>query len=230
MNLDETTGTSLLELHNVTRVIGNEVLTTLVDHVDLTINKGEFASVTGPSGCGKSSLLYLLGLLDAPTSGEIVLRGHRVNELDEPDRAQLRLSTIGFVFQFHFLLSEFTALGNVTLPMRALKKVGNAEMNARASELLISLGLEKHMNKYPHQLSGGERQRVAIARALANEPLLLLADEPTGNLDSVSGAQVIEIFRKLAAEAGRSIIMVTHDLKLASQTDKQIKMLDGRVV
>lgn len=230
MKLEENADESLLELQNVTRVIGDSVLTTLVDNVDLTINKGVFASVTGPSGSGKSSLLYLLGLLDAPTSGEIILRGHHVNDLDEPGRAQLRLSTIGFVFQFHFLLPEFTALANVTLPMRALNELGRDEMNARASELLISLGLEKHMHKYPHQLSGGERQRVAIARALANQPHLLLADEPTGNLDSVSGAQVIDIFRKLAEEAGRSIIMVTHDLDLASQTDRQIRMLDGRIV
>ena len=220
----------LIELKNVTRTIGDGVLTTLVHDINLKINRGEFASVTGPSGSGKSSLLYLLGLLDKPTSGDVILQGQQANELEEDTLADLRLSTLGFVFQFHFLLPEFTALANVMLPMRALKKLSPKEMRERALHLLEVLGLEGHAHKLPGQLSGGERQRVAIARALANEPMAILADEPTGNLDSASSAQVLSIFRKLVDETDRAILMVTHDLDLAAQTDRQIRIVDGAII
>jgi lipoprotein-releasing system ATP-binding protein len=150
--------------------------------------------------------------------------------IDDDQRAFLRLSSLGFVFQFHFLLPEFSALANVMLPMRALKRLSEPRMRVRAMELLSSLGLEAHADKLPSQLSGGERQRVAIARALANEPMVLLADEPTGNLDSASGAQVISIFRRLVDETGSAIVMVTHDLSLAAQADRQVEMSDGAIV
>ncbi|MGI9424026.1 MAG: ABC transporter ATP-binding protein, partial [Hyphomicrobiaceae bacterium] len=175
----------IIELSHVTRKIGDGVVTTLVEDISLNIIGGQFAAITGPSGSGKSSLLYLLGLLDVPTSGEVLIQGRRANNLDEAERAQLRLELIGFVFQFHFLLPEFSALANIMLPMRALGRLDDAAMRIRALGLLASLGLEEHAEKLPGQLSGGERQRVAIARALANEPLVILADEPTGNLDSV---------------------------------------------
>jgi len=220
----------LIELRHVTRTIGDGVITTLVEDINLKIEGGQFAAITGPSGSGKSSLLYLLGLLDVPTSGEVLVQGREANVLSETERAQLRLSSLGFVFQFHFLLPEFSALANVMLPMRALERLSEPEMKQRALDLLASLGLEEHVDKLPGQLSGGERQRVAIARALANEPLVLLADEPTGNLDTASGEQVLKIFRKLVDQTGRAIVMVTHDLNLAARTDRQIRIVDGRIV
>lgn len=221
---------SLIELKQVTRTVGDGVMTTLVRDIDLNIRDGEFVAIIGPSGSGKSSLLYLLGLLDAPTSGDVLVKGRSVTMIDDDQRAFLRLSSLGFVFQFHFLLPEFSALANVMLPMRALKRLSEPRMRARAMELLSSLGLEAHADKLPSQLSGGERQRVAIARALANEPMVLLADEPTGNLDSASGAQVISIFRRLVDETGSAIVMVTHDLSLAAQADRQVEMSDGAIV
>ena len=220
----------LIELLHVTRTIGDGVVTTLVQDIDLKINGGEFAAITGPSGSGKSSLLYLLGLLDVPTSGEVLVQGRQANQFDERARAYIRLSLLGFVFQFHFLLPEFTALANVMLPMRALDRLNEPAMHERALGLLASLGLEGHAHKLPGQLSGGERQRVAIARALANEPLVLLADEPTGNLDTASSEQVLATFRKLVDETGRAIVMVTHDLDFAARSDRQIRIVDGRIV
>lgn len=220
----------LIELRGVTRVIGDGRRTTLVRDINLAVRRGEFVSVTGPSGSGKSSLLYLLGLLDAPTEGAVLVEGRRTDRLAEDARASLRLSTLGFVFQFHFLLPEFSALSNVLLPMRALARLTEPEMRARAVELLTSLGLERHAHKRPDQLSGGERQRVAIARALANEPQVLLADEPTGNLDTASGEQVLSIFRRLVDETGRAVVMVTHDMGLAGRADRQVRLVDGRIV
>ena len=227
---DADPSTPLIRLDNVTRTIGDGVVTTLVKEIDLDIKGSEFAAIVGPSGSGKSSLLYLLGLLDVPTDGDVLVQGRNANHLDETARANLRLSLLGFVFQFHFLLPEFSALANVTLPMRALGKLDDKAMRQRAFSLLKSLDLEEHAHKRPGQLSGGQRQRVAIARALANEPMVLLADEPTGNLDSASGEQVLEIFRRMVDETGRAIVMVTHDLDLAARTDRRITIVDGRIV
>jgi len=211
----------------VKRVEG-AVSATLVNGIDLQVKEGEFVAITGPSGSGKSSLLYLMGLLDAPTEGELYICGQATSRLSDSQKAQLRLSTIGFVFQFHFLLPEFPALNNVLLPMRALGRLSQAEMRAKATALLQSLGLDAAINKLPNQLSGGQRQRVAIARALANNPQIIIADEPTGNLDSVSTDQVFSILRDVARQ-NRTVIVVTHDLGLAARADRTIRIVDGKI-
>ena len=220
----------LIEMRSVTKVIEGIVPVTLVKEIDLAIQPGEFVAITGPSGSGKSSLLYLLGLLDLPTSGEVLIQGNNTRLMDEAARAHTRLSLLGFVFQFHFLLPEFSALDNVLLPMRALGALDGAAMRERATSLLGSLGLAEHAHKLPEQMSGGQRQRVAIARALANNPQVVLADEPTGNLDTASSRQVLGIFRKLVDETGRAVVIVTHDMDLAAQADRHVRIVDGKLV
>jgi lipoprotein-releasing system ATP-binding protein len=219
----------VLQARRVSRTLPGPVPVNLVRDIDLTVEAGDFVAITGPSGSGKSSLLYLLGLLDVPTSGAILLDGVETGELDADTLAELRLTKLGFVFQFHFLLPEFTALGNVTLPMRKKGGAALSDMEARAAEILRSLGLEALVDKRPDQLSGGERQRVAIARALANDPQIILADEPTGNLDSKNGALVFDIFARLVAEEGRTVITVTHDRELAARAHRQLRIVDGRL-
>jgi lipoprotein-releasing system ATP-binding protein len=220
----------LIEARKVTRILPGIVPTTLVQNVDLTVGENEFVAITGPSGSGKSSLLYLLGLLDLPTTGEVLIRGRDTSHMDEEERAFARLSLLGFVFQFHFLLPEFTVLDNVLLPMRALGRHSSDAMRTRARDLLGSLGLGDHMNKRPDQLSGGQRQRVAVARALANEPPIILADEPTGSLDSKASEQVFGVLRDIVDKHGKTVVAVTHDLGLAERMDRHIELLDGRIV
>jgi lipoprotein-releasing system ATP-binding protein len=220
---------SLILASRVTRILPGVVPTTLVRDIDLSIGSNEFVAITGPSGSGKSSLLYLLGLLDLPTAGEVRIRGRATAHMDEAERALTRLSMLGFVFQFHFLLPEFSALENVMLPMRALATLSEDGMRTRARSLLGALGLADHAHKRPDQLSGGQRQRVAVARALANDPPLILADEPTGSLDSVSSEQVFQILCDLVDKSGKTVIAVTHDLDLAARTDRQIRLVDGRI-
>jgi lipoprotein-releasing system ATP-binding protein len=219
----------LLEMRQVTKVIDGAVETTLVRDINLAVRPGDFLAVTGPSGSGKSSLLYLLGLLDLPTQGSVFVNGVDAGPLEEEERASVRLSEIGFVFQFHFLLPEFTALENVLLPMRALSRLSDGETRERGHAILDSLGLDGHAQKLPGQLSGGQRQRVAIARALANDPKVILADEPTGNLDTAASNQVLEIFEALARQSGRAIVIVTHDLDLARRAGRQIRLVDGMI-
>jgi lipoprotein-releasing system ATP-binding protein len=219
-----------LEARGLTRVLPGMVPVTLVRDATFAVRKGELVAVTGPSGSGKSSLLYLLGLLDTPSSGEIWIEGRDAGALDSDEQARLRLSRLGFVFQFHFLLEEFDVLANVMLPMRKLGRLPGAEMRARAEAVLADLGLADQIHKYPSQLSGGQRQRVAVARALANDPAVVLADEPTGNLDSANALAVFEIFRRLARDQGRTLVVVTHEQDLAAMADRQIHMIDGRIV
>ncbi|MGZ5811885.1 MAG: ABC transporter ATP-binding protein [Xanthobacteraceae bacterium] len=220
----------LVEARGVTRILPGVVPTTLVHDVTLQVSNNEFAAITGPSGSGKSSLLYLLGLLDLPTAGEVLINGRATAHMSEPERALTRLSTLGFVFQFHFLLPELTIRDNVTLPMRALGRLSLSAMRIRADELLASLGLGDHVKKRPDQLSGGQRQRVAVARALANEPPLILADEPTGSLDSKASEQVFQILRDLVDKRGKTVVAVTHDLDLAQRMDRRIHLVDGGIV
>lgn len=220
----------LIEARDVTRILPGIVPVTLVHDIDLVVRENEFVAITGPSGSGKSSLLYLLGLLDMPTSGEVLIRGQVTVSMAESERARTRLAELGFVFQFHFLLPEFTALENVMLPMRALRRLSMAEMQQRAAELLASFGLADHMRKRPDQMSGGQRQRVAVARALANDPPVVLADEPTGSLDSVSSEQVFQILRDLVDQRGKTVVAVTHDLDLAARMDRRVHLVDGGIV
>jgi lipoprotein-releasing system ATP-binding protein len=220
----------LIAASGVTRILPGLVPTTLVHDIELTIRAKEYVAITGPSGSGKSSLLYLLGLLDLPTAGEVRIRGHATAHMDEAQRALARLSTLGFVFQFHFLLPEFSALENVTLPMKALGRLSSEAMRERANVLLASLGVAEHALKRPDQLSGGQRQRVAVARALANDPPVILADEPTGSLDSVASEQVFQILRDLVDRHNKTVVAVTHDLDLARRMDRRILLQDGGIV
>ena len=220
---------ALIEARQVTKVLGGIVPVTLVQDINLAIMPREFVAIIGPSGSGKSSLLYLLGLLDLPTSGDVLIDGRSTTAMTEVERAEVRLTRLGFVFQFHFLLPEFSITENVALPMRALGKLPPRAITARAEELLASFGLGDHRHKTPDQLSGGQRQRVAVARALANDPPVILADEPTGSLDSVSTAQVFGSLRDLVALRGKTVVAVTHDLNLASQMHRQVRIVDGRL-
>ena len=201
----------------------------LLSEASLAVTGGEFVAITGPSGSGKSSLLYLLGLLDRPSSGRLLVHGEDTTGLTGDALAALRLARFGFVFQFHFLLPEFTALDNVAIPIRR-NGLGRAEARDKAQAILAGLSLGADSAKMPDQLSGGMRQRVAIARALANDPALILADEPTGNLDTKNAAAVFDIFASLAREAGRAVVVVTHDTELAKRATRRVHLVDGRIV
>jgi lipoprotein-releasing system ATP-binding protein len=221
---------TLLEARGVTRTLPGAIPVTLVRDIDLSVAPGEFLAITGPSGSGKSSLLYLLGLLDEPTAGEVTLDGRPTRGLSSRERARARLTMLGFVFQFHFLLPEFSALHNVLIPMQ--KRGGRSEklMRQRAEEILNGLGLQDCLHKTPDKMSGGQRQRVAIARSLANDPRIILADEPTGNLDTENARIVFDIFSRLAATDGRAVITVTHDRDLAARASRRVHLVDGRIV
>ncbi|WP_292040469.1 MULTISPECIES: ABC transporter ATP-binding protein [unclassified Brevundimonas] len=196
--------------------------------VDLDIMPGEVIGLIGPSGSGKSSLLHAAGLLERPTSGRVAIQGEDVTDLDERTRTRLRLSRIGFVYQFHHLLPEFDARDNVALPMR-IAGFSEAEARERATEMLTALGLGERVTHQPAQLSGGEQQRVAIARSLANRPALLLADEPTGNLDPTTSQTVFESLRRLAKEEGVAALIATHNMELAGHMDRVFALKDGHL-
>ncbi|WP_315772153.1 MULTISPECIES: ABC transporter ATP-binding protein [unclassified Bradyrhizobium] len=219
----------LIEARQVTKVLPGEVPVTLVADIDLVIRPRELIAITGPSGSGKSSLLYLLGLLDLPSRGDVLIDGRSTTGMNEDERAEVRLSRLGFVFQFHFLLPEFSITENVALPMRALARLSPRAITQRAEELLGSLGLADHLRKTPDKLSGGQRQRVAVARALANDPPVILADEPTGSLDTAATAQVFGILRDLVTLRGKTVVAVTHDLNLAAQMHRRVHIIDGRL-
>lgn len=218
-----------MEARGLGRTLPGDPPVPLIRGVDLDIMPGRFHAVIGPSGCGKSSLLYLLGLLDRPTTGTLSFDGTDTLPLDGDARAQLRLERFGFVFQFHFLLPEFSAVENVSLPIRRLGRLSSPAARRQAMAMLDSMGLADQADKTPDRMSGGQRQRVAIARALANDPSLVLGDEPTGNLDSQNSARVVEIFQRLARDQGRAVVCVTHDPEVAAAADVRIHMLDGVV-
>lgn len=221
--------TSIIKANNLSRYLDGDIPVRLVEDINLEIYQGQFTVINGPSGSGKSSLLYLLGLLDAPTSGEVQIANIFTSELNDNQLADFRLEKIGFVFQFHFLLPEFTALENVTLPILRLGKVSTIDAKNRANTLLSNFGLSDHANKLPKQLSGGQSQRVAVARALANNPDMILADEPSGNLDTVSSEQVQSIMSDLAHKENKAVVVVSHEERFAKLADRLITIVDGRV-
>ena len=195
--------------------------------VSFAARRGEVYAIVGPSGCGKSTLLYLLGLLDRPDGGEIEINGQLMSTSDDAARTAARCEHIGFVFQFHFLMLEFSALDNVMMPMRKLGHLSQQEMVERAHSLLSSVGLGDKTHRLGTQLSGGEQQRVAVARALANQPSIILADEPTGNLDVKNSGLVFDLLTRLAKENGQAVILVTHNPEIAARCDFTRPMRDG---
>jgi lipoprotein-releasing system ATP-binding protein len=221
----------LLRLEDVTKDYGGEHVVTRVLHgISFTIAAGEFTALIGPSGSGKSTLLHLLGLLDHPTSGRIFVQGCDTGQLGSRALGRFRGRTIGFVFQFHHLLPAFTAAENVMMPLLADRGRLDDEMRQRALDLLQRVGLADKVDSRVTELSGGQQQRVAVARALAMTPALVLADEPTGNLDTQSGDQVFDLLRQFNREQGTAFLVVTHDPRLAARCDRVIELVDGRVV
>ncbi len=222
-------GDPILRGINLTKkfLVGDGVVA--VREVTLDVMPGEFILVIGPSGCGKSTLLSLLGGLDRPTGGEVILEGRKYSRLDENGLARLRRTSVGFVFQFFNLLGDLTAAENVALPMRLIG-LTDEEIHRRTEDLLGAVGMLERANHSPYELSGGEQQRVAAARALANQPKVVLADEPTGNLDRKNGLEVIKLFKRFNAERRQTFVVVTHDRTFAEFADRVVHMEDGRVI
>ena len=220
----------LIQLSNLSKIFyADEIETHALSEVHLSIAKGEYVSISGPSGCGKSTLLSLLGLLDTPTGGTYQLNGSNAEALKPNDRARIRNKEIGFVFQAFNLIGDLSVFENVELPLTYRSGVGKAERRERALKALERVGMGHRIKHFPSQLSGGQQQRVAVARALVGEPSILLADEPTGNLDSKNGEQVMGLLKELHS-AGATICMVTHDPRYADFADRKIHMFDGRIV
>ena len=227
----KTSITSVLELRGIRKSfnIGKASETEILHGIDLSLMEGEFCAVVGPSGSGKSTLLYTVGLLDRPTSGSLKICGQETSLLTDQGLTGLRGRKIGFVFQYHYLLSAFTAIENVMIPMFADAVFTNASMRERAAFLLESVGLTPWMNSPAANLSGGQQQRVAIARALAMNPALILADEPTGNLDTKSADGVFDLLQHVCAEQGTTFLFVTHNLLLSSRCQRTIEVIDGQL-
>ena len=221
---------NVVELQNVDKVYRGVIDTQVLFGVDLSFEEGSFNSIIGESGSGKSTLLNIIGTLDKPTSGEVFIDGNRTNALSKGKLAALRNRTTGFVFQFHYLLPEFTARENVMIPYFINKKESAEFINKRADELFDMLGIAKVRNNLVSKMSGGEQQRTAIARALINNPKIVLADEPTGNLDSGNTTTIYKIFREINERYGTTFIIVTHDRRIAEETDRIVEIKDGRIV
>ena len=220
---------TILETKHISKSFKDHVKSRVLNDINLNIEKGEFVSIVGKSGCGKSTLLYVLSTMDTDYEGELFLDGERLTGQGANRLAQVRNEKIGFVFQFHYLLNEFTALKNVILPALKLNRLKEVEIVQKANKWLTALGIEQLASHYPSTLSGGEKQRVAIARALINDPLIIMADEPTGNLDKKNTENVFEIFRKLSNTFHQTLLIVTHDTDFAAGTSRKIEMEDGRI-
>lgn len=224
------TGQQLIEIQDLTKVFyTDEIETHALSGIHLSIHKGEYVAMSGPSGCGKSTLLSIIGLLDTPTNGKYLLNGQPVENLDFADRSRIRNQEIGFIFQSFNLIGDLTVYENVELPLTYRQKMTASERKARVMEALERVGMAHRVRHYPSQLSGGQQQRVAVARALGGKPSILLADEPTGNLDSRNGESVMELLQKLHSD-GATICMVTHDPRFAAHAQRQIHLFDGKVV
>jgi lipoprotein-releasing system ATP-binding protein len=222
--------TPILSAKNISKYFHDPVTIQILKEVSFNIDRGEFVSIIGKSGCGKSSLLYILSTMDTDYEGELEIDGVLMQNKKESELAKVRNEKIGFVFQFHYLLNEFTVLKNVMLPGLKLGKHTAQEIEHRAYEKLRILGIEQEALKPPNQLSGGQKQRVAIARALINDPLIIMGDEPTGNLDKKNSEIVFNIFQELSKEFNQTLLIVTHDNEFASRTNRIIEMEDGRVI
>ena len=219
----------VLELQSVVKDYGESVVSRVLHGVDARLERGEFAALIGPSGSGKSTLLNLIGLLDRPTSGRISIQGQDTGRLDDDALTDLRGSVLGFIFQFHHLLPELTAAENVIVPRMAVTGRFREDMLDGARDLLREVGLENEANRRATDLSGGQQQRVAVARALSNDPPLVLADEPTGNLDTQTADQIFALMRRFNRERGTTFLVVTHDPRLADRCDRIIDLVDGRI-
>ncbi|MDD4605970.1 MAG: ABC transporter ATP-binding protein [Dysgonamonadaceae bacterium] len=220
----------MIQLQQVDKIYRTEEIETVaLENVNLEVKRGEFLAVMGPSGCGKSTLLNVMGLLDMPTSGKVILDGKETFNMKDKELAKFRNEKLGFVFQSFHLINSLNVLDNVELPL-LYRNVSASERRERAEEVLKKVGLSHRMRHFPSQLSGGQCQRVAIARAVIGNPFIILADEPTGNLDSKMGAEVMDLLHKLNQEDGRTIVMVTHDENMAKETGRTIRFLDGRQI
>ena len=222
--------TTMIKLTGINKIYRTEEIETqALENVNLEVQKGEFLSIMGPSGCGKSTLLNIMGLLDSPTSGTIEINGTRTEGMGDKELAAFRNQTLGFVFQSFHLINSLNVLDNVELPL-LYRKMSASERTALAKQVLERVGLSHRMKHMPTQISGGQCQRVAIARAIVGNPQIILADEPTGNLDSKMGAEVMELLHKLNKEDGRTIVMVTHNEAQAKQTARTVRFFDGRQI
>jgi lipoprotein-releasing system ATP-binding protein len=219
-----------LEARNINKYFHKPVDFQVLKDISLSIDKGEFVSIMGKSGCGKSTLLYILSTMDTEYEGELFLGGELITGMSSDSLSAIRNSHIGFVFQFHYLLSEFTVLENVMLPAKKLGRKSLEEVEHDAYEKLILLGIEDQALKLASRISGGQKQRVAISRALINDPIIVMGDEPTGNLDSKNSENVFRIFKELSEEQGLSLLVVTHDADFADRTDRIIHMEDGKII
>lgn len=220
---------TVLELKNIEKTYGDKIKTKVLHNINLKINKGEFVAIIGQSGSGKSTMLNLMGTLDSPSSGEIYINNQRTDDLSKNKLADVRNKDLGFIFQFHYLLPEFTVLENVLMPYLISGKKVNKEIKARANELLDIVGLSKVKNNLATDLSGGQQQRAAIARALINNPKIILADEPTGNLDSNTTTEVYNLLRDINEKYDTTFIIITHDNKIAQKADRVIEISDGKI-
>ncbi len=220
----------ILKTSNITKYYYEPVKFKALDNVSFEIRKGEFLTITGKSGCGKTTLMYILSTMDTDYEGELSIAGEKITHQKQDKLAAIRNKNIGFVFQFHYLLPEFTCLKNVMIPALKLNKYSYEEVEHRAYQKLELLGIKEQALKPASKISGGQQQRVAIARALINEPKIIMGDEPTGNLDSKNSNIVLDIFHKLAADYGQTIITVTHDLDFASKSHRNIEMADGIII